>query len=54
MHEMHENEEKRRFRSHTNKLELGSQNLVGKRDFCEKKGFGSREKREGLKCLSGK
>ena len=51
---MHENEENRRFRSHTNKLELGSRNLEGKRDFCEKKRFGSREKREGLKCLSEK
>ena len=53
MDEMHENEEKRRYRSHTNRLEFGmGRNLEGKRDFCEKKRFGLREKREVSRYLS--
>ena len=46
-------EKKKRFRSHTNKLDLGmGRNLKGKKDFCEKRGFGSREKSERSRYLS--
>ena len=46
-------EEKMRFRALTKEWMLGQgRKLEGKRDFCEKKRFGSRENREVSRYLS--
>ena len=45
MHEMHEERGKNRYRELTKRLRQGiGRNLDGRRDFGEKKVFGSREK----------
>ena len=45
-------EKERRFKAHTKGLKLGiGRNLDVKKDFSEKKVFGSREKRKRLRYL---